>query len=139
MEQDKYTIANAINGTEYRNPWPKEILELAKDRKMVIVHAASDDLVEFDGAIYDEFSEGQKIYLTADGISVNECEAGDECPNFEQHAKYWIRGEFGKAGAAATWTFDSNIPNKVFFVIQEDGEPFIQGFVFCLEDLRCVG
>lgn len=49
-------FAKTLDGTEY-NGYPifsKEVIGTAKENGFVIVTGASDDLMEFDGAIYGE-------------------------------------------------------------------------------------
>lgn len=54
MDKLKY-VAKRLNMLPYRSEAKKEIVEFAKENGIVIVYGASDDLMELDGAIYDEF------------------------------------------------------------------------------------
>lgn len=61
MSEITRQIAKMIDGRQYRNEVTKEIIELAKNNNIVIVFRASDDLVEFRGAIYGEV-EGEALW-----------------------------------------------------------------------------
>ena len=56
MDKLKY-VAKRLNMLPYRSEAKKEIVEFAKENGIVIVYGASDDLMELDGAIYDENGE----------------------------------------------------------------------------------
>ena len=51
---DKKELAKLINGREYGYEPFRDVRQVAKASGVVIVSAASVDLMEFDGAIYDE-------------------------------------------------------------------------------------
>lgn len=137
MVLTKYNLADELNGREYPDIFPREdFLDDLRAENLVVVYASSDDLVEFDGSIYEEFSERETIYVKNDGIPHNMCPEGPDCPNWKNTARFWVKGLFGISGAEATWVFDTNIPTPAYFTIMEDGEPFIKGFIFCLDDLE---
>ena len=61
-------FAENLNGTEY-NGYPifsKEDIGIAKENGFVIVTGASDDLMEFEGAVEDEAGcfDGGKVYIS---------------------------------------------------------------------------
>jgi hypothetical protein len=129
-------IADMLNNLEYGEEIRDDILRYAKANKAVIVYGASDDLMEFRGAIEEEVScfDGFTIHLYTTGILQNECYNND-CPYFEREVleakayitAVWDKGEY-------SWTYNTNIPNETF-EITEDGEKYCQGIVFYLGSL----
>ena len=73
MDKLKY-VAKRLNMLPYRSEAKKEIVEFAKENGIVIVYGASDDLMELDGAIYDEFGcyEGGVCCLDSEGNILEE-------------------------------------------------------------------
>lgn len=118
----------------------------AKELGFVIVFGASDDLIEFEGAIRDEeyCSNGTVIYLTADGlfepkkycprhdgdVFVCECEfikqKQDLCKTITVH---WC-GESG-----FTWAYETDIPHETFELYDEE-EKYCRGIVFDISSLK---
>lgn len=129
--------ATWMNGREYRKEFPSNFfLDELRRSRTVVAYGASDDLVEFDGAIYDEFGAGGKIYVTADGVPANACPEGEDCPNYVLDKKYWVEALWSEPGAVATWTFLTNIPGATRFMIMDDGEAYCEGLAFSLDDLK---
>ena len=77
-------LVNKIDGLEYPFKLADIFQSEAIDNDLVVVYGASDDLMEFDGAIYDEIGacDGVIAHLTKNGIVKNICES-DECPHFQ--------------------------------------------------------
>lgn len=129
-------IAAQLNGSEYPLRISKDISEAAKLAGVVIVYGASDDLMEFDGAIHDEIDcyEGGTAYLTKDGLLQNDCES-EECPHFEKlkTGSSFIDADWDTYGY--TWTYRTKIPHVTFEIV-EDGEKYCRGIVFNLADVR---
>jgi hypothetical protein len=127
-------VAQLLNRRKYRNEITSEEEAAAKSAGLVIVFGASDDLMEFRGAIRDEIDcyDGGKAYLTAEGLLTNECE-NDECPHFER-----LRGKGATIEAVwgrndITWIYETAIPHETFTIV-EDGETYCIGIVFALAD-----
>lgn len=127
--------ADQLNGGEYGEEGSKELFKAMAHAGLVAVYGASDDNMEFSGAINDEVGcyGGGMAYLNSDGLLQNDCSA-DDCPYFVEIKKtattikaVWCIGEF-------SWTFETTIPH-VKFIINEDGEPFCEGIVFALADV----
>lgn len=128
-------IAYALDGTEYPLRISPDISKAAKAAGLVIVYGASDDLMEFDGAVNDELGayDGTTAYLTPAGLLQNDCN-NDECPHFEKlkdgaatiEALWASEGDY-------SWTYRTNIPHATFD-IKEDGGPYCRGIVFALKD-----
>lgn len=62
-------LAEKLNGRAYGDSFD-DVLEEAKQSGLVIVTGASDDLMEFDGAIRDEGGcfDGGRVYFDKDGV-----------------------------------------------------------------------
>lgn len=131
-------LAESLNGREYGMEIDQ--LEATEARKsgLVVVYGYSDDCMELEGAITEEFGsyEGGKCYVTKDGlVGEPECDSKD-C---EYYRKY-LRASGAKVIKAVwhdegnpCWTFETEIPHETFN-IYEDGELFCVGIVFRLED-----
>mgnify|MGYP001558161838 CR=1 FL=1 len=129
-------LANLLNGREYRKEITAAEEVQARFHGLVVVYGASDDLMEFAGAIHDELGayDGTTAYLTGAGLLQNECE-NDECPHFEKmkekaatiDALWCAEGDY-------SWTFKTAIPHEEFQIV-EDGEPYCRGIVFALADV----
>ena len=66
--------AEMLNDREYGYPqFTKDEIKIAKENGFIIVYGASDDLMEFDGSLYEEAEcyDGGKVYFDKAG-------AGDE-------------------------------------------------------------
>lgn len=131
-------IAKALDGMEYGARIPNEITTKAKENGIVIVYGASDDLMEFEGAITDEVGvyEGGTAYINKAGLQNNEnyssnCEdcphlkrSLDECKTIEA---IWGEGEY-------SWSYKTEIPHAEFD-ITEDGEKYCRGIVFTMASI----
>ncbi|HET8685200.1 MAG TPA: hypothetical protein VFM18_00895 [Methanosarcina sp.] len=69
-------LAALLNGRQYRAEITKDEECQATQNNLVVVFGASDDLMEFRGAIDDELGawEGTTAYLTKDGLLQNDCD-----------------------------------------------------------------
>jgi hypothetical protein len=128
-------LAEKLTGIEYPCKIDKALVESAKQHGLVIVYGASDDLMEFEGAIYDELARGgTTAHLDASGLIQNECEEED-CPYFARLLKnaVTIKALWAEEGDYS-WTFKTQIPHATFEVV-EDGAPYCRGLVFKLADV----
>lgn len=139
-------LAAKLAGIEYPVRIPKEIEAEAKAAGLVIVFGASDDLMEFRGAIDDEVGAwgGATVRMDAEG----------PLPDFDDVMEYGVhrdgkdrlRNYFRREGASKTvdalwcaaddcsWTYRTDIPHATFEVM-EDGEIYCRGIVFSLAAL----
>lgn len=128
-------LAAKLNNREYRNETTNSEEREAKKAGLVIVFGASDDLMEFRGAIHDEFDcyGGGSVYLTHVGLLTNECE-NEDCPHFERLKKTatTINAVWGTEGYS--WVYKTAIPHATFDIL-EDGEKYYRGIVFALADV----
>lgn len=129
---DKKELAQLINGREYGYGIFRDVRRAAIDAGLVIVSGASDDLMEFDGAIYDEGGcfDGGKVFFDRTGVSQD----GDERANCIE-ALWCNKSALDENGNVVTWTYKTDIPHETF-IIYDDGKPFCQGIVFNLSDVK---
>lgn len=131
-------LASMLNGREYGKEITKEEISVAKESGLVVVFGASDDLMEFRGAIDDEVDcfEGGIAYVNENGIlkapmNCDECKkceyVNDKRDACNTISAIWCDGEF-------SWTYHTEIPHETF-EIMDDGEKYCRGIVFCLSDL----
>jgi hypothetical protein len=137
-------LAEALNGIEYSATMHlhgSDLMKLAKGAGLVVAYGFSDDLLEFDGALYDEFGcyDGGTALIDADGL-LPEFESASE--DEEACRRYFERKPKARAIEAIwdgnadgyAWTLKTDIPHEVF-AIMEDGAEFSRGIVFALSDL----
>jgi hypothetical protein len=131
--------AARLNGNQYREEGSKDLWEAMETAGLVAVFGASDDLMEFRGAINDEVGcyNGGTAYLTKAGLVTNDCE-NDDCPHFKRAKKSastisarWCKKE------GFSWDYLTDIPHSKF-VIKEDDENYCEGIVFALDDVPAV-
>ena len=122
-------LANKLYGRAYGDSFD-DVLEEAKQSGLVIVTGASDDLMEFNGAICDEGGcfDGGRVYFDKDGVD----QEGEERANWIDAR--WCDG-MNRDGLPATWTYETEIPCERFD-IWEDGDVYCVGLVFSIEDLK---
>lgn len=128
-------LAALLNNREYREEITRDEEAQAKHAGLVVVFGASDDLMEFRGAIHNELDayEGTAAYLDANGLLVNECE-DSECIYFirlKRKAKN-INQIWDKDGYS--WVYETDIPHETFDIL-EDGEKYCRGIVFSLNEV----
>ena len=128
---DLKAFAEKLNGRDYYDypQIPKDLAEFADNNNIVIVYGASDDLMEFEGAIYDEAGcfDGGKIYFDKNGVKEN-------ASNMIE-AVWCDKNRTDKDGNIISWTYKTDIPHETF-MIYDGGEPYCEGIVFKLSDLK---
>ncbi len=131
-------IAKALDGMEYGDRIPNEIITKARENGIAIVYGASDDLMEFEGAITDEVGvyEGGTAYVSKDGLhnTENYNSSCEDCPHLKRSLEecktieaIWGEGEY-------SWSYKTEIPRAEFDIV-EDGEKYSRGIVFALASL----
>ncbi|WP_028136138.1 hypothetical protein [Bradyrhizobium japonicum] len=128
--------AAALDGNQYREEGSTELFRAMKAAGLVAVYGASDDLMEFEGAIRDEVGvyNGGIAYLNRKGLIANECES-DNCPYHKQvlkDAPAAIEAVWDSNGFS--WQYKTSLPHSKF-IIKEDGENYCEGIVFSLADI----
>lgn len=135
VSEEMKGAASRLNGCEYGREGSAQFWAEMKARGLVAVFGASDDLMEFNGAIYDEVGcyGGGTAYLTEDGL----LEDKEPCCIHAENARAkaaTIEARWDVDGEPA-WTYRTDIPH-VTFEVMEDGEVYCRGIVFSLADLR---
>lgn len=121
-------FAEMLNGKEYGYPqFTQEEIQIAKDNGFVIVYGASDDLMEFEGAICDEGScfDGGEVWFNKGRVVGAPATTGDRCIK----ALWCDAASRDDNGNIITWTYRTAIPHETF-MIYEDGESYCRGIVF---------
>lgn len=134
----KEELAKRLDGREYMEEITDSEVKIAEDNGLVVVFGASDDLVEFRGAIRDEVNayDGREIFLTPTRILENHDDC--ECPycgyeELRKHARM-VRALWD-ADKKHSWIYETEIPHATFEIV-EDGEPFCRGIVFEFKELE---
>lgn len=129
-------FAKMLDGRQYRS----EMIEVeeikAKQLGYVIVFGASDDLMEFRGAIYDEVGcfGGGTAYLNKDGL-LEECEC--QCKYYRQRLKdaYEITAHWCHEDADGfTWSYETEFQHETFRIFEGD-DKYCLGIVFDINEL----
>ena len=125
----KKELAEKLNGRQYGDSF-KDVMEDTMASGLVIVTGASDDLMEFQGAIEDEGGcfDGGEVYFDKNGVSQD----GTERANMIE--ALWCEGT-NVDGCQAAWSYKTDIPHETF-EIWEDEELYCIGLVFSIEDIK---
>lgn len=137
---DAKTLAAQLNGIERRVNISVKVQAEAAAAGLVIVYGASDDLMEFRGAVTDELGayDGTTAYVDTKGLlpERDQIDDDDELKDYfsrEPHAvpiqQLWCAEE------GYSWTYRTDIPHETFEIV-EDGEPYCRGIVFALADAK---
>lgn len=130
-------FAKSISGKEYGYPqFTKEEIETAKENGFVIVYGASDDLMEFEGAIRDEGGcfDGGRVYFNTTEVCQDETDRS-AFDNYSNSINAVWDGDTDENGKLITWTYETEIPHETFMVY-EGGEPYCRGIVFSIVDVK---
>lgn len=130
--------AACLHGSEY--PFRPSLADQERWKKenIVVVFGASDDLIEFRGAIYDEawVSDNEPVFFTRAGFPLNRCVC-DDSPYFAEMlgkdmssiTPIWSGSEVD-----ADWAYDTEIPHETFDIM-EDGRIYCRALVFSIEEV----
>lgn len=136
------TMADQLDGREYPFYLGQEEKRFLKQQGLVVVYGASDDLMEFDGAIYDEFECCDVGTATIDkkGLLDSWETAKDNMDTEEEFQAYFDRKRNAKQIEAIwckdgiAWQYKTDIPHATFKVM-EGGEVYCVGIVFDIKEL----
>jgi hypothetical protein len=137
---DAKELAAKLNGREYWYEITDEEVRQAKEAGLVVVFGASDDLIEFRGAIRDEGDcyDGGTVLIDTKGVlpSWDEASESEESAQeyFERKAKARTITALFANEPGYTWTYKTDIPHETFEIV-EDGEPYCRGIVFNIGDI----
>lgn len=137
LKTEKFTpkaLAAALSNRDLEDGFYGFELQCAKKNNLVIVTGYSDDLIELDGAIKQEgdcFNGGnfhlEQFYdewLLKEGTGCNSISA-----------MWYNQNKTIDDLEVIPWTYKTEIPHESF-VAKYRGEPFCEGFVFRIEDLK---
>lgn len=118
-------LTNGNNGRDIDN----ELVQEAKEKGIVIVYGYSDDLMEFEGAMYDEFDcfDGGTCYITPNGDLLDGEYTISDNKSIEA---IWCAKD-----SEWTWSYKTDIPHETFEMIDDD-EKYCLGLVFYKKDLK---
>ena len=119
----KEALAELLHGREYPFKLTTEERQLAKASNLVVVYGLSDDLMEFDGAMYEEVGcyEGGTASLNKEGL----------CKKKHRTAK--IKA-LGCETMEYSFTYKTKLPHAVFDVLDDD-DKYCRGIVFSMSDI----
>ena len=136
----KEELAERLNRTlNYPDEPSHDLQRIAKENNLVIVFGASDDLIEFRGAIYDERGcfEGGEFLVDDKGLLPFREEIYDDdilCNYFERKKKVKKIIAIWDDYKIPCWRYETEIPH-VNWEYQEDNRPYCIGIIFSLSDL----
>lgn len=119
-------FAQVLDSRQYGYPqFTKEELEIAKENGFVIVCGASDDLMEFYGAITDEGDcfDGGTVWFNRERVTDGPITTAERCIE-----ALWCKED------DITWTYKTDIPHETF-MIYEDDEKYCRGIVFDIKNV----
>lgn len=133
------SVAFRLHGSEYPLHVPADLKAACKAAGIVIVYGQSDDLMEFDGAIYDEQGAycGTTAYVDAKGL-LDRGQIDDD--DDDAITDFTVRKRTARTIDAVwgeddiSWQYTTDIPHATFAVM-DDGETYCIGLVFSLAEL----
>jgi hypothetical protein len=149
----KHQLAAQVNGAQYRKEDERFSEAESKKAGLVVIFGASDDLLEFRGAIHEELGawDGTKAYIfkkKGEWVAMDETEFEEYKEKLEDVGmlagfKYWqVNAEWsptikqeGKEDVEASWLITGDTPEQVHFDVMEDGELYCRGLVIDLNEL----
>lgn len=136
----KEEFAARLHGREYRKEMSRADDTLAMNEGLVVVFGASDDLVEFRGAIDEELycheNLAANLFLTngSQGKPIWIAATEQDTQNYIPTPFPPIVAQWAPAEPDCSWLITSDIPHATFDIL-EDGELFCRGIVFSLVEL----
>jgi hypothetical protein len=127
-------LAALLDGREYGNEITQPEAQQADSAGLVVVYGASDDLMEFEGAISDE------IGVYGGGLAwlykrINWTVASDNDEEIDNSPYPAIRAIWNHSNPDCSWLITTSIPH-VTFNIMENGELYCRGIVFHITDIQ---
>ncbi len=109
--------------------------ECAKRNGLVIVYGYSDDVIQLDGAVrtFGDCFQGGKFHLVKNKGCWKLADGVGKCNNIS--ALWYSCDAVNDYGECIPWSYKTDIPCENFYVTR-DGDPFCEGFVFSINDLK---
>ena len=138
----KEILAKKLDGREYTKEITKDEESAAKEAGLVVIFGASDDLMEFRGAIYDECDayDGGEALIDKKGL----LKQREQIDNDEELEDFFVRRKTARKVEALwckegqwSWTFKTDIPHATFDICESDGRernPYCRGIALSLSD-----
>ncbi len=141
----KEQFAKLITGRSLGDELSKEEDALAKKNGLMVVFGASDDLIEFQGACYDEQSAPGGFLVSPAGFIYPEM-TDDDREVLERHGVL-AAAKLKRAGAIkveALWCAEKNGPDWTYlcsvpvatFDVMDDDSVYCRGIVIMLEEMK---
>lgn len=129
-------FAEMLDGRQYTKEVTKEEAVKAKELGFVIAYGASDDLLEFRGALYDEAGiyNGGEVAIDIDKKELFCGEEGEDyCEECYKRAnKIIVMAEWSPEDEEISWRISADTEFESF-LIKEDDENYCRGIVFELK------
>ena len=128
-------FANILNLRDFSEGLYEIEAECAKRNGLVIVYGYSDDVIELAGAIRTsgDCFQGDDFHLVKNMGCWNLAEGAGKCNNIS--ALWYSCDALNDFGECVPWSYKTDIPCEHFYVTRE-GEPYCEGFVFSINDLK---
>lgn len=142
----KEQLAALLNGRQYRSEITKDEEAAAKAAGLLVIFGASDDLVEFRGAVHDEIGayNGTIFRLCPEGLLPEWPDEVDEGWSESEAEDYFRRKALGFVEIEAKWDEGGyswvispppSLPHAIF-VVKEDDDNYCRGIVIDMADLK---
>ena len=139
VKLSKELLAGLLTGREYGKEMVKEEEQQAKAAGLIVIFGASDDLMEFRGAITAEFNcyDGGMAHIDAKGLLPDRENVEDDVelkdlfarqPSARSIEALWTVED------GYSWTYSTDVPHATFEIV-EGGEPYCRGIVIDVADL----
>jgi hypothetical protein len=140
-EMTKEEIAKQLDGSEYPLHISKELRHDCLKNGIVIVYGASDDLMEFRGAIEEEldcYGGGEFLFdrqgQIKDWYDIRDDIGEDDAKEYFERKANAAKIEAIWSQGGYSWQYKVGFP-CVGFDVMEDGEKYCRGIVFNLTDI----
>lgn len=137
----KEEFAKRFDGSDYPFRLSRDDRSAMKDLGLVVVFGASDDLMEFDGAIYDEVAAPGQAYIADDDLVQEpdcDCDAAEKLHQMQKSSGYMIECHQNHESAPDVyWSYLTTIPHATFRIM-EDGDVNCNAIIFSLYEMRPV-
>lgn len=134
-----FELAEELNGSEYPFRPTKEVIQKAIDSNLVIVYGASDDLMEFIGAIDEEVGawNGGTVHVYKSGVLGSRDDL-----DTDEELEAWFKNKSDSTPIEAkwcedgsySWVYQTDIPHSTFDII-DGGEKYCRALVFSVDDI----
>lgn len=130
---DKNSIADILNGREYRDEIPKNLYNDPVFKNFVVVFGYSDDAMSVSGLFDDEFGcfDGGTAYFENNGFLHADDESEVELNHYKSVKAIWAKDAY-------SWVYETDMTHATFDIM-EDGDKFCRGIVFDASELKNSG